>query len=152
VSLWRAGSSPATRTIFRLVTLILHSTVANGDDRCGVRLAQDPLIQEPGSGFEVPKLYCSISVTSLIVAFAYYINSLIQLRIQKQKEKYMKTITTIAAIAALTTLAACGTAEAPAEVTATEAAATEAAPAEAAPAEAAPAVAAPKAEPGTQPK
>ena len=37
----------------------------------------------------------------------------------------MKTITTIAAIAALTTLAACGTAEAPAEVTATEAAATE---------------------------
>jgi len=39
----------------------------------------------------------------------------------------MKTITTIAAIAALTTLAACGTAEAPAEVTATEAAATEAA-------------------------
>ena len=33
----------------------------------------------------------------------------------------MKTITTIAAIAALTTLAACGTAEAPAEVTATEA-------------------------------
>lgn len=45
----------------------------------------------------------------------------------------MKTITTIAAIAALTTLAACGTAEAPAEVTATEAAATEAAPAEAAP-------------------
>ncbi len=39
----------------------------------------------------------------------------------------MKTITTLAAIAALTTLAACGTAEAPAEVTATEAAATEAA-------------------------
>lgn len=37
----------------------------------------------------------------------------------------MKTITTIAAIAALTTLAACGTAEAPAEVTATEAANTE---------------------------
>jgi uncharacterized lipoprotein YajG len=51
---------------------------------------------------------------------------LIHLRIQKQKEKYMKTITTIAAIAALTTLAACGTAEAPAEVTATEAANTEA--------------------------
>jgi hypothetical protein len=60
-----------------------------------------------------------------LVAFAYYINSLIHLRIQKQKEKYMKTITTIAAIAALTTLAACGTAEAPAEVTATEAVATE---------------------------
>lgn len=39
----------------------------------------------------------------------------------------MKTITTIAAIAALTTLAACGTAEAPAEVTATEAANVEAA-------------------------
>ena len=39
----------------------------------------------------------------------------------------MKTITTIAAIAALTTLAACGEPEAPAEVTATEAAATEAA-------------------------
>ena len=39
----------------------------------------------------------------------------------------MKTITTIAAIAALTTLAACGTAEAPAEVPATEAVATEAA-------------------------
>jgi hypothetical protein len=34
----------------------------------------------------------------------------------------MKKIATIAAIAALTTLAACGTAEAPAEVTATEAA------------------------------
>lgn len=32
----------------------------------------------------------------------------------------MKTITTIAAIAALTTLAACGTAEAPAEAPATE--------------------------------
>jgi predicted small lipoprotein YifL len=39
----------------------------------------------------------------------------------------MKTITTIAAIAALTTLAACGTAEAPAEAPATEAAANEAA-------------------------
>ena len=38
----------------------------------------------------------------------------------------MKTITTIAAIAALTTLAACGEPEAPAEVTATEAVATEA--------------------------
>ena len=38
----------------------------------------------------------------------------------------MKKIATIAAIAALTTLAACGTAEAPAEVTATEATATEA--------------------------
>jgi hypothetical protein len=37
----------------------------------------------------------------------------------------MKTIVTLAAIAALTTLAACGTAEAPAEVTATEAANTE---------------------------
>ena len=39
----------------------------------------------------------------------------------------MKKIATIAAIAALTTLAACGDAEAPAEVTATEAANTEAA-------------------------
>jgi hypothetical protein len=39
----------------------------------------------------------------------------------------MKKIATIAAIAALTTLAACGTAEAPAEVTATEAVATDAA-------------------------
>lgn len=38
----------------------------------------------------------------------------------------MKKIATIAAIAALTTLAACGTAEAPAEATATEATATEA--------------------------
>jgi ABC-type glycerol-3-phosphate transport system substrate-binding protein len=38
----------------------------------------------------------------------------------------MKKIATIAAIAALTTLAACGEAEVPAEVTATEAAATEA--------------------------
>lgn len=46
----------------------------------------------------------------------------------------MKTITTLAAIAALTTLAACGTAEAPAEAVATEAAANEAAATEAAPA------------------
>ena len=38
----------------------------------------------------------------------------------------MKTIATIAAIAALTTLAACGDASAPAEVPATEAANTEA--------------------------
>jgi hypothetical protein len=38
----------------------------------------------------------------------------------------MKKIATIAAIAALTTLAACGTAEAPAEVTATEAVENEA--------------------------
>ena len=37
----------------------------------------------------------------------------------------MKTITTLAAIVVLTTLAACGTAEAPAEVTATEAANTD---------------------------
>ena len=52
----------------RLVMLLLHFTVANGDSRCGVRLAQlaqGPLIREPGSGFEVPKLYCSNSVTSL---------------------------------------------------------------------------------------
>ena len=62
----RAGSSPATRTIlFRLGTLVLHSAVANVDSRCGVRLAQGPLIREPGSGFEVPKLYCSTSVTGL---------------------------------------------------------------------------------------
>jgi predicted small lipoprotein YifL len=39
----------------------------------------------------------------------------------------MKPFDTLAALAVLTTLAACGTAEAPAEVTATEAAATEAA-------------------------
>lgn len=45
----------------------------------------------------------------------------------------MKTITTLAAIAALTTLAACGGAEAPAEVTATEAAPADAAATEAAP-------------------
>jgi hypothetical protein len=38
----------------------------------------------------------------------------------------MKPFDTLAALAVLTTLAACGTAEAPAEVTATEAAATEA--------------------------
>jgi hypothetical protein len=38
----------------------------------------------------------------------------------------MKPYDTLAALAVLTTLAACGTAEAPAEVTATEAAATEA--------------------------
>ena len=38
----------------------------------------------------------------------------------------MKKIATLAAIAALTTLAACGTAEAPAEAVATEAAANEA--------------------------
>jgi hypothetical protein len=38
----------------------------------------------------------------------------------------MKKFVTIAAVAALTTLAACGTAEAPAEVTATEAVETEA--------------------------
>jgi hypothetical protein len=38
----------------------------------------------------------------------------------------MKPFDTIAALAVLTTLAACGTAEAPAEVTATEAANTEA--------------------------
>jgi hypothetical protein len=66
----------------------------------------------------------------------------------------MKTITTLAAIAALTTLAACSKEEAPAEVVATEAApaATEAA-TEAAPAATEAAVeAAPKAEPGTQPK
>ncbi len=61
----------------------------------------------------------------------------------------MKTITTLAAIAALTTLAACGTAEAPAEAPA-EAVATEAAPAAA---EAAPADERVEAvEPGTQPK
>ena len=48
----------------------------------------------------------------------------------------MKTITTLAAIAALTTLAACGTAEAPAEAVATEAAANEAAATEAANADA----------------
>ena len=49
----------------RLVMLVLHSTVANVDSGCGVRQAQDPLIREPGLGFEVPKLYCSTSVTSL---------------------------------------------------------------------------------------
>ena len=43
----------------------------------------------------------------------------------------MKPFDTLAALAVLTTLAACGTAEAPAEVTATEAAATEAAATEA---------------------
>ena len=68
----------------------------------------------------------------------------------------MKTITTLAAIAALTTLAACGTAEAPAEAVATEAAANEAAATEAAPA--ATEVGKPAddrveaVEPGTQPK
>ncbi len=44
----------------------------------------------------------------------------------------MKKIATIAAVAALVTLSACGKEEAPAEVTATEAAATEAGNADAA--------------------
>jgi predicted small lipoprotein YifL len=68
----------------------------------------------------------------------------------------MKTITTLAAIAALTTLAACGTAEAPAEAVATEAAANEAAATEAAPAAtevgASAADRVEAVEPGTQPK
>jgi hypothetical protein len=51
---------------------MLHFTVANGDSRCGVRLAQSGLVSsnrarggQTGPSFEVSELYCSISVTSL---------------------------------------------------------------------------------------
>ena len=60
----------------------------------------------------------------------------------------MKKIATIAAVAALTTLAACGTAEAPADAVATEEVAAEATPA--ATEEVAAEEAAPEAELGTQ--